>query len=91
MQPALLPGDRVLVLQWSRAFKPGDTVVYVDPERRRTIAVKRVVRADGKSVEVRGDNVNVSRDSREFGPVPRGLVLGRAIYRYLPGSRRGRL
>ena len=91
MQPALQPGDRIVVWQWSGAFKPGDTVVFVDPERRRTLAIKRVVRADSKAVEVRGDNVNVSRDSREYGPVPRTLVLGRAIYRYLPGSRRGRL
>jgi len=33
----------------------------------------------------------VSRDSRHFGPVPRGLVVGRVVYRYLPGARRGRL
>ena len=91
MQPTLLPGDRVIVFQWSRTFKVGDTVVFVDPERRRTIAIKRVARADDQAIDVRGDNVNVSRDSREFGPVPRALILGRAIYRYLPGSRRGRL
>jgi type IV secretory pathway protease TraF len=40
---------------------------------------------------VRGDNPNVSRDSREFGPVPRRLVVGRVVYRYLPGERRGRV
>ena len=35
------------------------------------------------------DNPNVSRDSRHFGPVPRRLIVGRVIYRYLPGERRG--
>ena len=39
----------------------------------------------------RGDNVNVSRDSREYGAVPRPRVVGRVVYRYLPGARRGRL
>ena len=90
MQPALLPRDRLLVAQWSRV-RVGDVVVFVEPDRVRTISVKRVVGVKDGWIEVRGDNLNVSRDSREFGPVPRGLVFGRAIYRYLPGTRRGRL
>jgi nickel-type superoxide dismutase maturation protease len=90
MQPALRPGDRILVWQWPGRLAPGDIVVFVEPDRPRTISVKRLSRtSDG--YHVRGDNVNVSRDSRDYGAVPRELILGRAVYRYLPGTRRGRL
>jgi nickel-type superoxide dismutase maturation protease len=90
MRPALEPGDRLVVLQWS-PVRQGDIVVFIEPDRPRTVSVKRVRSVENGVLDVRGDNVNVSRDSREFGRVPRKLVFGRAIYRYLPGSRRGRL
>jgi nickel-type superoxide dismutase maturation protease len=89
MQPALLPGDRVLVSRWSRP-RPGDLVVLRDPEGQSTFLVKRFVErsAQGHYV-VRGDNPNVSRDSRMFGPVPPSLIIGRVVWRYLPAERRG--
>src|SRR5688572_19419976 len=68
MQPALRPGDRVLVWRLARP-KPGDTVVVRDPEARSTFLVKRVASVHGQSLTVHGDNPNVSRDSRHFGPV----------------------
>lgn len=40
---------------------------------------------------VHGDNAGHSRDSRQFGPVPTALLVGRVIWRYLPEGRRGRL
>jgi signal peptidase I len=91
MQPTLLPGDRVLAFRWG-APRANDVVVFRAPDARATFTIKRVqaLTADG-DVVVRGDNVNVSRDSRHFGPVPRALVIGRVLYRYLPGARRGRL
>jgi nickel-type superoxide dismutase maturation protease len=92
MRPAFEPGDRVLVWQWSRRFGPGDVIVFIEPDRYLTTSVKRVasLHTDG-AVNVRGDNLNVSRDSREYGPVPRARIFGRVVYRYLPGPRRGRL
>jgi nickel-type superoxide dismutase maturation protease len=91
MQPALRPGDRLVVTPWARP-RPGDVVVFRDPDATSIYTVKRVqaLTAEG-SLVVSGDNANVSRDSRHFGPVPRSLVVGRAIYRYLPGPRRGSL
>ena len=92
MQPAFRPGDRVIAVSWL-APRVGDVVVFRDPESPRTRAlIKRVERVnpDG-SLQVRADNPNVSRDSRHFGPVARSLVIGRVVYRYLPGERRGRL
>jgi signal peptidase I len=38
---------------------------------------------------VMGDNRTDSGDSREFGPVPRGQMVGRAFARYWPPSRIG--
>jgi nickel-type superoxide dismutase maturation protease len=94
MSPVLQPGDRVVVFQWRWAWRPraGAVVVFTEPDRHLTFAVKRIVRvqADG-TLLVQGDNPNVSRDSREFGPVAPRLVVGSVIYRYLPAERRGRL
>jgi signal peptidase I len=91
MRPVLQPGDRLVVFQWPRP-KPGDLVVLREPDAHLTFAVKRVARLEPNGdVIVHGDNLNVSRDSREFGPVPRELIVGRVIFRYLPAKTRGRL
>jgi nickel-type superoxide dismutase maturation protease len=90
MQPTLRPGDRIVVATW---FSPrvGDVVVVRDPEWPTTWTVKRVVALTDEGLDVRGDNVNVSRDSRHFGLVPPGLVIGRVVFRSLPGRARRRL
>ena len=91
MQPALRPGDRLLIVGWL-PIRPTDVVVFRDPEAQSTLVAKRVTKVHPNgSVDVRGDNPNVSRDSRHFGVVPRRLILGRVVYRYLPAERRGRL
>jgi len=81
MQPTLRSGDRVVVLRLGRP-RPDDIVVLQDPEAPSRFLVKRVVSADAQSVSVRGDNPNVSRDSREFGSVSRNLLVGRVVYRH---------
>jgi nickel-type superoxide dismutase maturation protease len=95
MSPALLPGDRLVVVApplgptpWPR---PGQVVAVRDPRRSDRILIKRVeaVHADAGSVEVVGDDRTASTDSRTFGAVPRNSILGRAVYRYAPSSRRG--
>jgi nickel-type superoxide dismutase maturation protease len=90
MQPALRPGQHVLVATWLGP-RLGDIVVLHDPEWSLTYTVKRVVGISAAGLDVRGDNVNVSRDSRHFGSVPRHLVIGRVVYRYQPARRRRRL
>ena len=91
MRPRLQPADRLLVFQWARP-KPGDIVVLREPDAQLTFAVKRVASLEPNGdVIVSADNPNVSRDSREFGPVPRQLIVGRVMFRYLPAETRGRL
>lgn len=81
MQPALRPGDKVVVATWLRP-RVGDIVVLRHPERHSTFTVKRVHALGPSGLDVRGDNVNVSRDSRHFGPVTPRLVVGRVVFRY---------
>ena len=92
MRPALEPGDRLLVLRSPRwRPRPGDVVAVVDPRDRERVMVKRVAAVDETGVTVLGDHTDASTDSRAFGAVDAELVLGRAIYRYWPEQRRGRL
>jgi nickel-type superoxide dismutase maturation protease len=89
MQPGLSPGDRLLVLP----LRPrvGDVVALRDPREPSRVLVKRVVAIDVDGIDVRGDNRNASTDSRTFGRVPRDRLLGRAVYRYAPATRAGRV
>jgi hypothetical protein len=66
-------------------------VAVVDPRDRERVLVKRVDSVDADGVTVVGDNPAASTDSRTFGAVDPTLVLGRAVYRYWPAARRGRL
>ena len=91
MLPVLHPGDELLVNRWARLVA-GDVVVLRDPAWPQRYLVKRVGECrPGSKLVVLGDNSHVSRDSRTFGPVPRELVVGRVIFRYLPSARRGRI
>lgn len=95
MVPALLPGDRLLVVgtpwlpqPWPR---PGSIVAVRDPRLPTRILIKRVagVNRQAGTLEVEGDATEASTDSRTFGPVDRTSVVGRAVYRYAPVARSG--
>jgi Signal peptidase, peptidase S26 len=103
MRPTLLPGDRLLVDPGAfrrSAPRVGEVVLARDPQRPERRLLKRVAavgggrRPDGGemppgSVFLLGDDLERSRDSRTFGPVPVGELLGKVWHRYLPPQRRG--
>ena len=86
MLPTLEPGDRLLVLRL--APRVGDVVAI---DHAGLVKVKRVTAIDGSLVTVLGDNPSASTDSRTFGPVHRSTIIGRAVYRYAPRDRAGRI
>ena len=93
MLPALAPGDRLLVVRGGGAARVavGDVVAVADPRTPARTLVKRVAARGPEGVTVLGDNPAVSTDSRALGPVASAAIRGRAVYRYFPESRRGRL
>ncbi|MDQ1403043.1 MAG: hypothetical protein QOG03_1359 [Actinomycetota bacterium] len=92
MEPSLQAGDRLLVVRRLRP-RSGDVVAVRDPRQPQRTLLKRVSAVDGGTgrITVVGDNPAESTDSRVFGAVDRELYVGRAVYRYHPRARVGRL
>jgi nickel-type superoxide dismutase maturation protease len=86
MAPALAAGERVFVSRaayWFSKPRPGDLVVVRDPRQHDRLLLKRIDQPVGDDRwSVLGDNPEASTDSRTFGPVPRGLILGKVWFRY---------
>jgi len=87
MVPALLPGDRLLVVL--APPRSGDVVLAPDPRAPSRELVKRVAAVDRLGVHLRGDNRAASTDARTFGAVPHADVRWRAVLRYWPIDRFG--
>lgn len=87
MQPALKPGDIILVDTWTyRSENPNinDIATFHDPLLSPRTLIKRVADIRGSSEEdlaifFRGDNANHSSDSRYFGWIPVTEVTGRYV------------
>jgi signal peptidase I len=100
MAPTLLPDERLLFdrLAYTRRRPRRDDVVLVaHPLQPALRMVKRLTGVPGDTVDhtitlrrgeywVEGDS-EASTDSREFGPVRRSDLLGRAWLRYWPVER----
>lgn len=85
------PGDIVMVRSPDNPMKTitkrivgveGDTVTFlVDPgrsDRSNSVVVPK------GHVWIQGDNIYASKDSRQHGPIPYGLILGKAFCRVWP-------
>lgn len=91
MEPTFHDGQVVLVGKGGLLFGPlkrGDVVVFT---RNGQLLVKRVValpyetapdgtRVPANHVYVVGDNLEVSEDSRAFGPIPLSSIVGKVLY-----------
>ena len=90
MEPGLRAGDH-LVIRKTATVRPGDIVAATDPRQPGRPILKRALSVHDGQVFLVGDNAEHSTDSRHFGPVPLSSVVGKAVYRYAPASRTGRL
>lgn len=91
MGPTLVPGDRLLAARLSRVPRPGEVVLVPDPRGSGRELVKRVHAVGPDGVRLGGDNPAASTDSRAFGAVPADAVRWRAVLRYWPPGRIGRV
>jgi nickel-type superoxide dismutase maturation protease len=80
MEPALRPGDWLLVLRTRRA-KPGRIVIARHPGKPDMLLVKRAAYRTAGGWWLSSDNPAAGAvDSRRFGPVP--AVEGKVLFRY---------
>jgi|GEM_PF-133118 len=91
VRPGRPPAPRWRRLAPAHVVRVGDVVVVPDPRQQSRALVKRVAKLGGGSAWLAGDNPARSTDSRDFGPVELGSIRGKAVYRYAPASRAGRL
>ncbi|KAF9874851.1 hypothetical protein CkaCkLH20_07545 [Colletotrichum karsti] len=63
---------------------PGDYVLMQSPDSDS----QRMIQVPQGHCWLAGDNLEASRDSRQFGPVPLALIHGKVIARLLPWSNR---
>lgn len=102
MHPTLAPEERVLFDRLAyRREKPqrGDIVLVRHPQRPDMLLIKRIASVPGITASgnegtlgadeyfLLGDQLDHSTDSRHFGPVSRGQILGRAALVYWPPGR----
>ena len=88
MSPVLEAGERLVVVPMG-TVRSGQLVAVRDPRLPTRVLVKRVHAIDRDGIDVRGDNPGASTDSRQFGPVAPGAIIGRVVYRYHPPGRSG--
>lgn len=94
MEPALLPGDWLLVRRSLRAGRPlrirrGQVVIATHPRNGTMLLVKRAGHRAPNGWWLESDNpVAGAIDSRQFGAVPDELIEGRVLLRYWPVRRK---
>ena len=79
-----LPGDRIMI-DHGRVFLNGKLLWenYV-PEQYRDMRSMAEMIVPEESYFMMGDHRSISSDSREFGPVDRDLIYGKAVFVYWP-------
>jgi nickel-type superoxide dismutase maturation protease len=88
MEPALQPGDWLLVRRSLRPGRPpriraGRLVIARHPGRPDLLLVKRVTRREPRGWWLESDNPGAGAvDSRHFGAVAPDLIEGRVLIRY---------
>jgi len=84
-----LPGD-TLRIDEGRVYVNGNRIAepYVPFRFRDDRSMAKMV-IPANDYFVMGDHRSISSDSRDFGPVPRGLIYGKASFIYWPADNMG--
>lgn len=84
-----LPGDRLRIIR-GQVWLNGKPLheLYVPEEYQDSRSMEETVIPDG-SYFMMGDHRSISSDSREFGPVDRDLIYGKAVLVYWPARDAG--
>ena len=84
-----LPGDRIWI-EKGRVWLNGRQLSegYVPEQYRDSRSMAEMVVPQG-TYFMMGDHRSISSDSREFGPVERGLIYGKAVFVYWPARDAG--
>ena len=84
-----LPGDRLRIVRgtvWLNGQPQSEP--YVPEEYRDSVSMAEIV-IPPQSYFMMGDHRSISSDSREFGPVARSFIYGKAAFVYWPASDAG--
>jgi signal peptidase I len=84
-----LPGDRLEIdhgVVWVNGIRLSEN--YVPEEYRDSRSLPEMIVPMG-TYFMMGDHRSISSDSREFGPVERGLIYGKAVFVYWPARDAG--
>ena len=79
-----LPGDRLEIdhgVVWLNGVRQSEN--YVPDEYRDRRSMAEIIVPDGRYFMM-GDHRSISSDSRDFGPVDRSLIYGKAVFVYWP-------
>ncbi len=79
MDPAIKNGDLIIYKPYkhnNEAIQKGLIVVAKHPKKSQFLIVKRIHQSRENQIELRGDNQNNSIDSRSFGLVNIGNIVG---------------
>lgn len=78
MEPEIELGSYALVNKWYGKLSVGEIVIVRSPQDDR-ILIKRIEKISNGSLFLVGDNEGMSVDSRQFGWVDEGNVMGKLV------------
>lgn len=81
MAPTYISGDW-LMIRWGGGYKTGQIVVVEREDRPGVFLIKRLVRIEDGKFWVEGDNKTSSTDSRQWGAISSGEILGKVLFRF---------